>query len=325
MKSLGKLLAAIFSIDAVRQSVRMMVRLILATVAADKVGRRPAYCRCVTVTLVVMLSASVKSGALAEEATQGTEPPVQAEDTEALAKKLANPIAALISVPLQMNYNTSIGPLDDGDQFYTNIQPVIPISLSEDWNLISRTILPVIYQDDIFPGAGDQFGLGDTTQSLFFSPKAPSSFGGLIWGVGPVFLIPTGTDELLGAEKLGVGPTAVVLKQSGPWTIGALANHIWSVAGNDDRADVNSTFLQPFVSYTTKDAWTFSLNTESSYNWESEEWSVPVNFNVTKILKLGDQLMSIGPGIRYWAESPDNGPEDFGARLTFTFLFPKGQ
>ncbi|MFQ6182696.1 MULTISPECIES: hypothetical protein [Sinorhizobium] len=247
----------------------------------------------------------------------------QAQDSSGadLAKQLSNPIASLISVPFQLNYDRGFGPVD-GHRVTLNVQPVIPISLNEDWNLISRTIFPIISQDDIAGPSGDQFGLGDTVQSFFFSPKEPTA-GGIIWGVGPVFLIPTGTDDLLGSEKWGIGPTAVVLKQDGPWTYGALANHIWSLAGNDDRADVNSTFLQPFVSYTTPDAWTFALNTESTYDWESDQWSVPVNFQVSKLVKFGEQPVSITAGARYWAAAPDNGPQGWGARLAVTFLFPK--
>lgn len=128
-----------------------------------------------------------------------------------LAKQLSNPIASLISVPFQVNYDRGYGP-DDGHRVTLNIQPVIPISLNEDWNLISRTILPVISQDDIAGPSGDQFGLGDTVQSFFFSPKEPTA-GGIIWGAGPVFLIPTATDDLLGGEKWGIGPTVVALKQ----------------------------------------------------------------------------------------------------------------
>jgi len=242
---------------------------------------------------------------------------------EELAKKLANPIASLISVPLQFNYNRGFGPDGAGSQTYLNVQPVIPISLNDDWNLISRTIIPITYQHDVFsPDSGSQFGLGDITQSLFFSPVKPTK-NGWIWGVGPVFLFPTATDDMLGGKKWGAGPTAVVLKQEGPWTYGCLANHIWSFAGEESRADVNQTFLQPFLSYTTKTAWTFNLSTETAYNWEDSEWSVPINFNISKVLKFGNQLVQIGAGPRYWVQSSPYGPEGWGARATVTFLFPK--
>lgn len=243
-----------------------------------------------------------------------------AQDAD-LAKQLSNPVASLISVPFQFNYDSGFGP-NDGDKVTLNIQPVLPISLNDDWNLISRTILPVIWQDDIAGPSGSQFGLGDTTQSLFFSPKAPGP-GGIIWGVGPIILLPTGTDTLLTGDQWGAGPTGVVLKQSGHWTYGMLANHIWSFAGPDSRPDVNATFLQPFVSYTTPDAWTFALNTESTYDWTGETWSVPINFMVSKLVKFGEQPVSLQAGVRYWAESPEAGPDGFGARASITFLFPK--
>ncbi len=243
------------------------------------------------------------------------------ESAADLAKKLSNPIASMISVPFQFNYDSGYGP-NDGEKYYVNVQPVIPFALNENWNVISRTILPIAWQDDIAGPSGDQFGLGDITQSLFFSPKKPTA-SGIIWGVGPVFLLPTATDDLLGGEKWGAGPTAVVLKQDGPWTIGALTNHIWSFAGDDDREDINATFLQPFISYTTPKAWTFALNTESTYNWETEDWSVPINFVVSKLVKVNKQPIQLSAGVRYWADSPDNGPDGFGARLAITFLFPK--
>jgi hypothetical protein len=182
--------------------------------------------------------------------------------------------------------------------------------------------VPVIWQDDIAGRSGSQSGLGDITQSLFFSPKAPGP-GGIIWGVGPAILLPTATDRLLGGGKWGLGPTAVVLKQEGPWTMGMLANHIWSVAGHEDRADVNSTFLQPFLSYTTPDAWTFGINTESTYNWTSEEWSVPINLTVAKLVKFGKQPVSFTVGARYWAVTPADGPEGWGFRGAVTLLFPE--
>jgi hypothetical protein len=222
------------------------------------------------------LEGTFSLGWFSDEPAAAPPPEAAGGDAADLAKKLSNPVASLISVPFQFNFDRGYGPTDDGERYVLNIQPVIPISISDDWNLISRTIIPIVHQDDLFPGAGDQTGLGDIVQSFFFSPKEPTS-GGLIWGVGPVFLLPTATDDLLGAEKFGIGPTIVLLKQDSGWTYGILANHIWSVAGDDSRTDVNATFLQPFLSYTTHDAWTFTLNTESTYDWEGEQWSVPIN------------------------------------------------
>ncbi|MEW9807526.1 transporter [Mesorhizobium sp. ZMM04-5] len=243
-----------------------------------------------------------------------------AQDTD-LAKQLSNPVASLISLPFQFNYDSGFGP-DDGHRVTLNIQPVIPFELSSDWNLISRTIIPVIWQEDVAGPSGSQFGLGDTVQSLFLSPSAPGP-GGIIWGAGPVFMLPTSTDPLLGGDRWGAGPTGVVLKQSGPWTYGVLANHIWSFAGPDAAPDVNATFVQPFLTYTTDDAWTFAFNTESTYDWEAEQWSVPINFMVSKLVKFGEQPVSFQAGVRYWAESPDAGPDGLGFRGAVTLLFPK--
>jgi len=247
-----------------------------------------------------------------------------ATDAAEAAKKLANPIANMISLPIQVNYKQNIGLDDKGDKWLTNVQPVIPFELSDDWNVISRTIIPLVSQDDGFSTTN---AVGDIVQSAWLSPKAPTD-SGWIWGAGAALLIPTNSD--LSAEKWAVGPTFVALKQDGLWTYGGLTNHLWSFAGDDIKNangtvlnTVNQTFIQPFLTYITPQAVTFAVNTETTYDWEREQWTVPLNFTVTKVTKIGSQLISYGGGVTYWAEAPYNGPEGWGARFSLTFIFPK--
>jgi hypothetical protein len=240
-------------------------------------------------------------------------------DADGLAKQLSNPVAALISVPLQLNYDE--GYSSGGERWLLNVQPVAPFSISEDWNVISRTILPVIDQEDVIPGESSS-GLGDITQSLFFSPKKPTA-SGWIWGVGPAFLLPTASEDVLGAEQWAIGPTAVVLKQTDAgWTYGALVNHLVSIAGDDDRADVNATFLQPFLSKGLGKGRTATINVETTYDWEGEAWNVPLNLQYSKVTKIGGQMVSFAGGARVYLDTPEGGP-DWGLRFVVTLLYPK--
>jgi hypothetical protein len=250
----------------------------------------------------------------------GTDGSGSAEDDEKaeLAKKLQNPVANLVSVPIQNNWDFGIGPAD-AMRYTANIQPVVPVSLTKDFNLIVRTILPVIYAESPVVGGRNAFGLGDTVQSFFISPTEP--VGGWILGGGPVFLWPSATDSLLGSGKWGAGPTVVALRQEHGWTYGVLANQIWSYAGWGNQ-QVNATFLQPFVSFTTKTYTTLTLNTESTYDWDQSQWTVPLNLMVSQLLKIGNQPVQFSLGARYYADKPDGGP-DWGMRFAVTLLFPK--
>jgi hypothetical protein len=271
----------------------------------------------ITKVLVVIFTAAIIFGlttlnAAAEEKT--------ADDAAELAKKLSNPIAALISVPIKLDYDTGSGHTD-ADRFTYTIQPVIPFGLNDKWNVISRTIVPVhIDAESPVVGGSDTNGMGDILQSFFISPKAPTARG-WIWGAGPALALPTGSDGLT-TDKFSVGPTAVVLKQVRGWTYGALANHLWSVSGDDDRSDVNATFLQPFLAFNTKTHTTLSVNTESSYDWTAEEWTVLINLTVSQLVKVGKQPISLQVGYRNYVDAPPGGP-DWGLRFQVTFLFPK--
>lgn len=246
--------------------------------------------------------------------------PLRAETSdEELAKKTLNPVADLISIPLQYNQDYGIGP-SDAARTTLNVQPVIPVSMNKDWNIIIRTIIPLIDAESSAPGVTELSGMGDITQSFFFSPKEPIK--GWIMGAGPVLYYPTASHDALGAEKWGIGPTFVVLRQESGFTYGLLANHIWSFAGNSGRQDISSTFLQPFLSYTTKTYTSLTLNTESTYDWKNSQWTVPINAMVSQVLKIGSQPLSLQLGYRYYAEAPANGP-DWGIRVNLVFLFPK--
>ncbi len=205
-----------------------------------------------------------------------------------------------------------------------NIQPVVPFSISRDWNLIARMIMPVVYQNEIFPGAGSQFGIGDTTFQFFFSPKAPTK-SGVLWGVGPSFFVPSGA-YLLSTNTWGAGVSAVVLKQvpmpyigGGVLTYGTLVSQTWPVSG---PAPINILYVQPFVAYTLKNSVTFNIHAEAPYNWTENQWTVPLVAFVGKVYNFGGHPAQIALGVKYYAVRPVTAPQ-WGIQLWVTLLFPK--
>jgi hypothetical protein len=240
-----------------------------------------------------------------------------------LAKKLNNPISDLVSVPFQANWNAGVGP-EDGTQFLLNIQPVVPSTLNKDWNLITRVIVPVLGQPALTPGGPSSFGMSDILASVFFSPSGSKK---VIWGVGPVLSLPTSSEPTLGSRQWSAGPTFVILKQSGPWTYGALWNQIWSFAEASDTnpPSVSQMYTQPFLAYTTKKALTFNVSSETITNWEApsgEEWTIPIIFQVSKLSWFGPFPASFGVGIGDYLDSPDGGPS-WKLRANFTLILPR--
>lgn len=254
--------------------------------------------------LLAAAAMMVPTAAAAEES--GTE----------LAKKLANPVSDLVSLPFQFNYDCCYGPAD-GERVTLNIQPVVPLHLNEDWSLIIRTIVPMISQSATVPGVRDQLGLSDITQTFFFSPK-PSK--GLTWAVGPAMFYPSGTDGFSG-HKWAAGPAVLALKQDGHITYGLLATQLWSYAGSENAQDINTTLLQPFFNYTFPNTTGLTVNMESTYDWERKQWTAPINVGVTHIYKLGSQRVQAGVMGRYYFDSPNEGP-DWGLRFVLTYLIP---
>jgi len=240
-----------------------------------------------------------------------------ANEAAELAKKLSNPIASLISVPFQNNMDVGIGDLN-GARNTLNIQPVIPFSLTENMNLITRVILPVVSQYNITEAVSSQSGLGDAIVSAFFSPAVSK----VTWGAGPVLLLPTGSDAF-SAKKLGVGPTAVALYQARGMTFGALVNQIWSIAGDEDYGDVSSFFFQPFFTYNWKSGAGLGANVELTQNWKTETTNLWFNPVVSAVTSLGKQKMQFAVGPRLNLSAPESAQSKFGVRAVMVFLFPK--
>lgn len=248
-----------------------------------------------------------------------------AADADALARAAQNPIADMISLPFQNNTNFNFGPLDK-TQNILNIQPVYPVNLNEEWNLITRTIVPVISQPATTPGQDRENGLGDIQFSGFFSPRKPTA-SGVIWGVGAIAQFDTASDDRLGQGVFGLGPTAVALTSKGSWVIGGLVNNVWSVSEDTGRQDVNQFLFQPFVNYNFPDIpgryLTFAPIITA--NWEAESgdrWTVPLGLGIGQIFKIGKQPLNGQVSAYYNVEKPEYGA-DWQLRIQLQFLFPK--
>ena len=268
--------------------------------------------QCVMIVAVLALAALVAAPGFGEEI----------DKEEALAMAAQNPVANMMSVPFQNNTSFGIGP-HNRTQNVLNIQPVIPFDLSEDWNLITRTICPVIYQPFAWKSSGGKFGLGDINFSGFLSPAKP---GAIIWGAGPIVSFPTGTDDILGTEKWSAGPSLVVLTMQEPWVVGVLVNNIWDFAGASDRAHVNQMVLQYFINYNFPHGWYLSSAPINTANWKApsgEKWTVPLGGGGGKIMIIGGIPVNVGAQAYYHVEKPTGGA-DWSMRLQVQFLFPMG-
>ena len=281
------------------------------------------------VSLIILLLGALTTPAIGQ----------QEPSAEELAKKTQNPVADLISVPLQSNFNFGAGFHHNKMTYVLNVQPVIPISISEDWNLITRTIMPIINQPSLFPTFGGSVhsttgtGLGDINPTVFLSPAKP---GELIWGIGPTVTLPTATDRDLGSGKWSMGPAGVALTMQGHWVFGALLNNQWSFAGWGEKA-VNAMLLQWFVNYNLPDGWYLTTSPIVTVDWKADKagdvWTAPLGGGVGKLFRLGQILPLEGHPIAKLpintqlaaygnVAKPEFGPE-WQLRFQIQFLFPK--
>jgi hypothetical protein len=238
-----------------------------------------------------------------------------------LAKKLANPLANLISLPFQTTWTSGVGPNDD-TAFILKLQPIVPFALNGTWSLITRTIVPMMSQPVLVPGSLPASGIGDIQFSAFLSP---ATAGAITWGAGPILSLPSTNEPTLGTQKWSAGPTAAVIVHHHSWTYGAVWNQIWSFAGNTDRADVNQMFVQPFASYTTRSAITFGVNLEATAHWQGagdSRWTAPVNLQVSKLSTFGPLPASYSAGFGWYVTKPVGAPS-WQVRSGLTLLLPR--
>jgi hypothetical protein len=256
-----------------------------------------------------------------EQKTNGAETSDEAAKEAAvmaLAKATQNPVADMSTVPVQFNYYTG-GGLGHETMSITNVQPVLPLKINENWNLIFRTIVPIVS----LPSAGDERikGIADIQEQIFLSPMKTKK---VVWGFGPTISLPTATAAPLSTGQFAMGPSVVALAMPGKWVVGAVVNNLWKIAGNDDTTPINSFFAQPFINYNLKLGWSISTSPAITANWQAEsgdQWTVPIGLGISKVAKVGNQPISILMQYYHNAIRPDTAGED-QVRLQVAFLFP---
>jgi len=251
-------------------------------------------------------------------------PPPQDEPKageDELLRKLANPLAALSSLNMTLDFDYHVGPEDDGHRSALTLQSQVPLHLGQQWNLIMQTVFPLLYQEEIAPGSGTQGGIGDLTSVLYLAAVEPGRRG-LIWGAGVVTRIPTGSDDLLTFGKWCVGPSVAAIRQQDDFTLGLVASQVWSVAGSGQRADIRLGTIEPRLTYQAEGLWNLTLRAPFSYDFEARQWIVPVVLAVEKLVAYQKVPITISFGVRYWAEGPDSGPHDLGFTFGLKFVFP---
>ncbi len=276
--------------------------------------------------MVMMVALGVAAAGYAEDGMTlkpGASTSPAGTSDEALLKDAQNPVANLISIPYQSNWYFNAGTDEHTTIYVGNLQPVVPFGLSDDWNLITRTIIPIVNQPSLAPGMNSAAGIGDIQETVFFSPVKPSN--GFIWGAGPVLLMDTATDDVLGTGKWSAGPSAVVLRMDGDWVYGMLAQQVWSFAGDSDRRSVNQALFQPFVNYNLPDKWYVCSVPIITANWMADEsqnvWTVPVGGGFGKLVKFGRLPVNLQVQAFYNVQRPDYAPE-WSLRFQAQLLLP---
>lgn len=266
-----------------------------------------------------ILVAMLALGLPAALAAQQTETPAEVNArAESLAKEAQNPVADMVSLPVQFNWTTG-GGLGEETQQIINIQPVLPLAITDDWLLISRTIVPMVN----LPGPGGERikGIADVQEQIYLTPKSAK---GVVWGVGPVFSFPTSTNVATETGQFGLGPSVVLLKIGKKWVYGLVANQIWRIAGSTETEAINAFFVQPFINYNLKRGWAISTAPAITANWDApsgQQWTVPLGIGVSKVTRVGKQPLNVVLQYFHNVERPDAAGADL-VRMQFTLLYP---